>query len=212
MDCKGIRLSAMCRQVDPEFLERLKAGDHVAWDIVIRVTEKKIQSVIFNFSHNSELIEELTQQTFFNAFRAIHGFRGHCSVLRWLTIIARRVWLDWLRHRYKDNSIKVTIENDPSIQFQLFPLEDLGPLGRIDEKQKRHALLKMVERLPPAQADVMRLRINGDTNRQVAVKLGYTQQQTRSYYRSAMKKLFGMVQTRDSIGGDSLRKGEVDGS
>jgi RNA polymerase sigma-70 factor (ECF subfamily) len=43
--------------------------------------------------------DDLTQETFLRAFRALPGFRGESSARTWLLSIARRVCMDELRHR-----------------------------------------------------------------------------------------------------------------
>jgi RNA polymerase sigma factor (sigma-70 family) len=47
---------------------------------------------LISLTHDGQLSEELTQETFYQALRSLGRFRGECSVSSWLCQIAKHVW------------------------------------------------------------------------------------------------------------------------
>ena len=76
---------------DEGLVEAAKAGDREAIDILIR----RYQVRMFNFARtltgNDEDAEDLAQETFVRAFRALQRFRGESSFKNWLYTIATNV-------------------------------------------------------------------------------------------------------------------------
>ncbi|NLB21558.1 MAG: RNA polymerase sigma factor [Clostridium sp.] len=54
---------------------------------------------LFWLTHNSDLSEDLLQETFLQAIKSIHSFRGDSSVKTWLFSIARHLWIGNLRKK-----------------------------------------------------------------------------------------------------------------
>ena len=51
-----------------------------------------VYKYLYGLSHNSDLAEELTQETFCRAIKTLHKFRGDCKINVWLCQIAKNVW------------------------------------------------------------------------------------------------------------------------
>jgi len=50
---------------------------------------------------NAYIADDLTQETFFQAYQSIHRFIGNCRVETWLCSIARHVFYTFLRKEKK---------------------------------------------------------------------------------------------------------------
>lgn len=50
-------------------------------------------------THDVYLAEELTQETFYQAAKGIHNFRGDCKISVWLCQIAKRLWYKELKKK-----------------------------------------------------------------------------------------------------------------
>ena len=73
-------------------------GDSDAMATFIRDGQQEVRSFCA-YLVDSEIADDLTQETFLRAFRALPGFRGDSSARTWLLAIARRVCMDELRRR-----------------------------------------------------------------------------------------------------------------
>ncbi|WP_312110036.1 sigma factor [Brevibacillus reuszeri] len=51
-----------------------------------------VYKYLFSLTQNTDLSEELTQETFYQAMKTIHNFRGDCKISVWLCQISKRAW------------------------------------------------------------------------------------------------------------------------
>ena len=58
-----------------------------------------VKAYLTRLSGSSELAEELTQETFYQAVRSIDRFDGRCSAGTWLCGIAKHLYIDAVRRR-----------------------------------------------------------------------------------------------------------------
>lgn len=63
---------------------------------------KQIYHYLLLLSHNADIAEELTQETFYRAIIYINKFRGDCKLKVWLYIIAKNLY-----YKYMKNSKKI---------------------------------------------------------------------------------------------------------
>lgn len=64
-----------------------------------------IYKYLCTLTQNSQLAEDLTQETFYQAIKGIDKFRGDCKISVWLCQIAKRLWYKELNKK-KDISQK----------------------------------------------------------------------------------------------------------
>ncbi len=60
---------------------------------------KKVYLFLMSLSGDSDISEELTQETFYQAIKSINRFEGKCSVYTWLCQIAKNLWCRELDRR-----------------------------------------------------------------------------------------------------------------
>lgn len=58
---------------------------------------KDVYYFLLSMSSNPELSEELTQETFYRAFKNIHKFKGKCKLSSWLCQIGKNTYLSWVK-------------------------------------------------------------------------------------------------------------------
>ena len=52
---------------------------------------------LMKLTRDSSLAEELTQETFYQAFVSFHRFEGRCEIFTWLASIAKHTYYKYLR-------------------------------------------------------------------------------------------------------------------
>ena len=67
------------------------------FETIYRQHYKGVYSFLYRLSGDSDLAEELAQETFYQAFTGFHRFRGKCGIFTWLAAIAKHVYYKYLR-------------------------------------------------------------------------------------------------------------------
>lgn len=64
---------------------------------IYRKNAKYVYSYVLSLTHNKELAEDITQETFYKASKSLSKFRGECKIQVWLCQIAKNIWLQCLK-------------------------------------------------------------------------------------------------------------------
>jgi len=73
---------------DDELVQRAQEDDYGSFEELVRRYEKKIYGHTIRMLGNPEDAEDVLQETFLNAFRALRSFRGDSSFSTWIYRIA----------------------------------------------------------------------------------------------------------------------------
>ena len=60
-----------------------------------------VNKYLFCLTRNSDISEELTQETFYKAVKKINTYKGECKMSVWLCQIAKNLWIDQCRKNKK---------------------------------------------------------------------------------------------------------------
>ena len=81
-------LPAASTDSDLMLVERTVAGDQRAYGLLVAKYERRIQRLIGRMVRDVDLVEDIAQETFIRAYRALHQFRGDAQFYTWLYRIA----------------------------------------------------------------------------------------------------------------------------
>ena len=87
-----------------DLVTRVCQGDSEAFRLIFERYSRPVISFIFDMVNDRSLAEELTQETFVRAYRAINTMRRDTKLSTWLFGIARNVARESLRARTRANS------------------------------------------------------------------------------------------------------------
>lgn len=75
---------------DSDFLlvQRTVAGDQRAYGLLVLKYQRRIERLVGRMVRDAELVEDIAQETFIRAYRALHQFRGDAQFYTWLYRIA----------------------------------------------------------------------------------------------------------------------------
>lgn len=73
---------------DLMLVERTVAGDNRAFDLLVIKYQRRIERLIGRMVRDAELVQDIAQETFIRAYRALHQFRGDAQFYTWLYRIA----------------------------------------------------------------------------------------------------------------------------
>jgi RNA polymerase sigma-70 factor (ECF subfamily) len=149
---------------DAELVRRFKVGDESAFIEMMTRYREKIFGVTLALIRNRSDAEEITQDTFIRAHRALVNFRGDSSLATWLHRIAvnlarNRYWYFFRRRRHATLSLDCPLGDDNDATFT-----DLVASGAADPAHEaatgEFASLVDVcmEKLDPRHREILTLR------------------------------------------------------
>jgi RNA polymerase sigma-70 factor (ECF subfamily) len=73
---------------DMLLVERAVAGDQKAFELLVIKYQRRVQRLIGRMVRDVDLVDDIAQETFIKAYRALHQFRGDAQFYTWLYRIA----------------------------------------------------------------------------------------------------------------------------
>lgn len=181
----------MTADPDRELVERFRAGERSAFDLLVRRHQKGMWRLARRYVKDDADAADVTQQAFVKAFHALVSFRGAATVRSWLYRIAINCALSWLRdHRREQPQViaEDALVAAGSATAMMISGEDSARLRRA------------VAQLPPKQKLVLELRVFDDLSfREVAELADCNENTAKVNFHYAVKRL------RELLGGPDAR-------
>ena len=73
---------------DAQLIERFKRGDRRAFEMLVVKYQRRIERLIGRMVRDVDLVQDIAQETFIRAYRALPNFRGESAFYTWLYRIA----------------------------------------------------------------------------------------------------------------------------
>ena len=73
---------------DQQLVERVQAGDKAAFDLLVRKYQHRVLKLVSRFVPDAAEAEDVAQEAFLKAYRALASFRGDSAFYTWLYRIA----------------------------------------------------------------------------------------------------------------------------
>jgi len=136
-----------------------------------------VYKYLISLTHDIDVAEELTQETFYRAVKNINSFKGKSKLSTWLCKIAKNLWINEIKRHNKMQEIK---ENDAIIT-------DEDAILIKDEKLR---LFKNIQELNVDMREVVYLRLSGDLSfKEIGQVMNKTENWARVTYYRAKEKL-----------------------
>lgn len=84
------------KQADADLVARVQQGDKRAFDLLVLKYQRKIMRLLSRMLRDQSEIEDVMQETFIKAYRAIPQFRGESAFYTWLYRIAINTARNWM--------------------------------------------------------------------------------------------------------------------
>lgn len=72
------------REIDRQLVERVQRGDKYAFDLLVVKYQRRLARLLSQFVRDSAEVEDIAQETFIKAYRALPSFRGDSAFYTWL--------------------------------------------------------------------------------------------------------------------------------
>lgn len=113
-------IAASLPDSDLILVERAVAGDQKAFELLVIKYQRRIQRLIGRMVRDVDLVEDIAQETFIRAYRALAQFRGDAQFYTWLYRIAvntaKKALMDMKRDpTVSENSFKSADDDETSM-------------------------------------------------------------------------------------------------
>src|SRR5471030_2175635 len=72
------------REIDQELVERAQRGDKQAFGLLVEKYQRKLARLLARYIRDPAEVEDVTQEAFIKAYRALPSFRGDSAFYTWL--------------------------------------------------------------------------------------------------------------------------------
>lgn len=153
-------------------------------EIIYQEYFETVFKYLFCLTHDADLTEELTQETFYQAIKTIKNFRGECKMSVWLCQIAKHMWLRDCEKKNKNKNVPID-----DIEFKLSSDENIE--ARILRNEDKITLFRKLHNLDEKTKEVMYLRLTGELSfREIGDILSQSETWARvTFYRGKQKIL-----------------------
>jgi len=143
-----------------KLVEKASGGDLRSFEELVMLYQDRVFSHCFRLTANSDDAQDLAQEVFIQAFRAIKTFRHEADFGTWLHRITVNSWLNWQRRNKKllifslDNPVNTS---NGEVIRELAAGED-SPLEAVERQELSAAVRTALDRLAPEYRTVLILR------------------------------------------------------
>ncbi|MEO5377741.1 MAG: sigma-70 family RNA polymerase sigma factor [Magnetococcus sp. DMHC-6] len=160
------------KTADELLVQKAQAGDHKAFEVLVRKYQGKVAALIARYISDNGKIQDLTQEAFIKAYRALGGFRGESAFYSWLYRIAINT---------AKNELTLTQSHIPMVELDLDNIEmglpqfqdDNTPERQIMNKELSFYLSKALDSLSPVMKQAVMLRdVQGISYEEISAVMG----------------------------------------
>lgn len=143
-----------------------------------------VYKYLFSMTHNADLSEDLTQETFYQALKTYDSFRGDSKVSVWLCQIAKHLWYKEYKKSSRHSSGSIDDFSD-----LISSGENIEQM--VLENDSKLELYQKIQRLDEKTREVVYLRLTGELNfREIGEILQRNETWARvTFYRGKQKMM-----------------------
>jgi RNA polymerase sigma-70 factor (ECF subfamily) len=137
------------REIDQQLVERAQRGDKHAFELLVAKYQRKLARLLSRFIRDPAEVEDVAQEAFIKAYRALPNFRGESAFYTWLYRIAINTAKNYLVARGRKLP-SVDIDAQEAEQYQgESSLKDYETPERLSLRDEiETTVFKAIEELP----------------------------------------------------------------
>ena len=161
---------------DAVLVQRTVAGDQRAYGLLVVKYQRRIQRLIGRMVRDVDLVEDIAQETFIRAYRALHQFRGDAQFYTWLYRIAVNTAKKFLLELKHDPTVSESFlandDEDETSRKKNEPIADEGPESILAAKEIAAVVNAAMDDLPEDLRQAVTLReIEGLSYEEIATAM-----------------------------------------
>ena len=159
------------REVDRQLVERAQRGDKKAFELLVVKYQRKLARLLSRFIRDASEVEDVTQETFIKAYRALPTFRGDSAFYTWLYRIGINTAKNYLVAVGRRAPTMTGVDNEEAEDIeQGEQLKDLNtPENQMISRQVAETVNSTLQELPEELRTAITLReIDGLSYEEIA--------------------------------------------
>jgi RNA polymerase sigma-70 factor (ECF subfamily) len=163
------------RDIDAELVARVQRGDKKAFDLLVLKYQRKIMRLLSRMIRDPAEVEDVAQEAFIKAYRALPQFRGDSAFYTWLYRIAINTARNWLASNGRRPSTPNALENEDGETFnETDNLSDIStPESMVASREIAETVNAAIQGLPEELRTAIVLReIEGMSYEDIAQSMG----------------------------------------
>ena len=169
-DREAFRMSE--REVDQRLVERAQKGDKHAFELLVSKYQRKLARLLSRFIRDAAEVEDVSQEAFIKAYRALPSFRGDSAFYTWLYRIGINIAKNYLVAQGRRAPTSTSFDSEEAENFDDADLlRDINtPESVLHSKQVGETVNAAMEALPEELRTAIVLReIEGLSYEEIAV-------------------------------------------
>ena len=148
------------REIDQELVLRAQRGDKRAYELLVMKYQRKLGRLLSRWVRDPAEVEDVTQEAFIKAYRALPSFRGDSAFYTWLYRIAINTAKNYLVALGRRAPTSTTFDNEEAESFEdADQLRDNStPESELEGKQIAAVVNKAMDALPEDLRTAITLR------------------------------------------------------
>ena len=148
------------REVDQQLVERAQRGDKQAFELLVSKYQRKLARLLSRFIRDATEVEDVTQEAFIKAYRALPTFRGDSAFYTWLYRIGINTAKNYLVAMGRRAPTTTEIDSEEAEGFEDGDqLRDLNtPENEMMSRQVAQTVNQTLESLPEELRSAITLR------------------------------------------------------
>ena len=106
------------REIDQQLVERAQRGDKRAYELLVMKYQRKLARLLSRFVRDAAEVEDVTQEGFIKAYRALPSFRGDSAFYTWLYRIGINTAKNYLGALGRRAPTSTSFDNEEAESFE----------------------------------------------------------------------------------------------
>lgn len=157
------------KEIDLGLVKRAKSGDYQAFDLLVLKYQSRLISTAFKFVKDVQIAEDIVQDSFIKAFKALESFREDSSFYTWIYRITVNTSKNFLVSKKRKSEL-LNSDLSEEASYEIEPVETYSPEDLLQATQLKKVITETIDQLGEDTRTALTLReLDGLSYEQIAV-------------------------------------------
>ena len=145
------------KEIDLGLVKRAKSGDYQAFDLLVLKYQSRLISTAFKFVKDLQIAEDIVQDSFIKAFKALESFREDSSFYTWIYRITVNTSKNFLVSKKRKSEL-LNSDLSEEASYEIEPIETYSPEDLLQATQLKKVITETIDQLGEDTRTALTLR------------------------------------------------------